>query len=320
MQYIEEKAKNIPVSGEYDVAVVGGGMAGIAAALAAARHGAKTVLIEKQFALGGLATLGLVTIYLPICDGCGRQVSFGIAEELLKLSVEHGFARRTPELWFKDATKEERAKGERYLVEYNPQLFAISAEKLLLKEGVKILYGTIAASVNMNGDKIDAVITENKSGRRAVKVKSVVDCTGDADVCVLSGAEVEYYEQKNVLAGWCYFVNENGLNLKPLGYADIPDEEKDGTEEKHLTDERFSGIDAEEITRFVQLGHEQIEKDVLKLNKEKGYTEPVTIPTIPQLRMTRMIKGLYPMSKADDRKEFDDCVGESSGTCISAFL
>ena len=96
MSFIEEKAKQIPVYGEYDVAVVGGGIAGIAAALAASRHGAKTVLIEKQFALGGLATLGLVTIYLPICDGCGRQVSFGIAEELLKLSMKYGCEGRYP--------------------------------------------------------------------------------------------------------------------------------------------------------------------------------------------------------------------------------
>lgn len=309
MDFITENNK-IPVYDECDVLVAGGGVAGIAAALAAARQGARVTLLERQYMLGGLGTAGLIAIYLPICDGMGTQVSFGIAEELLKLSIEHGFDRRTPHLWLKEATKEERANGERYMVEYNPQLFAISAEKLLLKEGVKILYGTIAAAVNMNGDKIDAVITENKSGRRAIKVKSVVDCTGDADICVLSGAEVEYYEQKNVLAAWYYFVNENGLNLNPLGYADIPQEEKvNGKNVPQLVEERFSGIDAEEISRFVQLGHQQIEKDVLRLNKEQGYSEPVTIPTIPQLRMTRMIKGLYPMSKADDRKEFDDCVG-----------
>ena len=78
------------VTASYDVAVCGGGIGGIAAALAAAREGKKVVLLEKQFLLGGLATAGLITIYLPLCDGRGRQVSFGLAEELLRLSITYG--------------------------------------------------------------------------------------------------------------------------------------------------------------------------------------------------------------------------------------
>ena len=74
----------------YDVAVIGGGVAGVAAALAAARRGAKTVLIEKTVAMGGLATNGLVLVYLALCDGLGHQVSFGITEELLKISNKYG--------------------------------------------------------------------------------------------------------------------------------------------------------------------------------------------------------------------------------------
>jgi len=309
MDYILENNK-IPVYDECDVLVAGGGVAGISAALAAARQGAKVTLLEREYMLGGLGTAGLIAIYLPICDGMGNQVSFGIAEELLKLSIEHGFARRTPELWLKEASADERANGNRYMVEYNPHMFAISCEKLLLKEGVKILYGTVAAGVNMNGDKIGAVITENKSGRRAIKVKSVVDCTGDADICVLSGAEVELYSQKNVLASWYYFCDKNGVNLKLLGYADIPDDEKtpDNTVEQ-LTKERFSGIDAEEISRFVQLGHDKIQEDVLKQNKDAENVEPVTIASIPQLRMTRMIKGIYRSTKEDDHREIEDSVG-----------
>ena len=65
----------------YDVAVVGGGVAGIAAAIQSARSGKKTVLIEKTILLGGLATSGLVYIYLPLCDGNGHQATHGICEE-----------------------------------------------------------------------------------------------------------------------------------------------------------------------------------------------------------------------------------------------
>ena len=91
-EYIQEPERTLPVRyADYDVIVAGGGIAGIAAALAAARAGKRVLLLERMFALGGLATLGLVTIYLPLCDGKGHQLSFGLAEELLKLSIREGW-------------------------------------------------------------------------------------------------------------------------------------------------------------------------------------------------------------------------------------
>ena len=81
------ETNSIPVRKGYDVVVLGGGIAGVAAAVAAKRSGRSVLIIEKSCMLGGLATLGLVAIYLPLCDGSGRQVSAGIAEELLHLSI-----------------------------------------------------------------------------------------------------------------------------------------------------------------------------------------------------------------------------------------
>ena len=94
--FITEKERQTPVKGSYDVAVVGGGIAGASAALASARQGKKTLLIEREYLLGGLGTLGLVAIYLPLCDGNGTQVSYGIAEELLRLSVKREKLPRYP--------------------------------------------------------------------------------------------------------------------------------------------------------------------------------------------------------------------------------
>ena len=78
--------------------VCGGGFAGISAALAAARQGKNVTLLEKEYILGGLGTAGLITIYLPLCDGMGKQVSFGIAEELFRLSVSMGAEKDYPAL------------------------------------------------------------------------------------------------------------------------------------------------------------------------------------------------------------------------------
>ena len=123
--FVTEPERRLEIKEKYDVVVAGGGIAGISAALAAARGGAKTLLIEREFSLGGLATLGLVTIYLPLCDGKGRQVSFGIAEELFRLSVKYGAEANYPEMWLSDHTVEERAKGQRLEVRYDANVFAI---------------------------------------------------------------------------------------------------------------------------------------------------------------------------------------------------
>jgi len=213
------------VKNEYDVAVCGGGFAGISAALAAARQGSKVVLFEKQYMLAGLGTAGIVTIYLPLCDGYGKQVSFGIAEELLRLSIMHGAEGRYPENWLENKGSRSE-KDKRFEVQYNPQLFAILVEKLLLDEGVDILYGTYVVDVDVNHGKINHIITESKSGRVAYKVKSVVDASGDCDIAHFSGAPTELFQQGNVLAAWYYSVGKDGYNLNMVGVADIPDEEK----------------------------------------------------------------------------------------------
>src|SRR5689334_11972816 len=80
------EARSIPIKDEYDVIVIGGGIAGVSAALAARRSGARVLIVEKGIALGGLATSGLIVFYLcALCDGYGRKIMSGIAEELLHL-------------------------------------------------------------------------------------------------------------------------------------------------------------------------------------------------------------------------------------------
>ena len=154
--------KEIPILDSCDVLVCGGGFGGISAALAAARLGKRVILLEKQYVLGGLGTAGLVTIYLPLCDGVGHQVSFGLAEELLRLSISMGAEDEYPANWLDSADPAGRTeKDHRFRVRYNPWLFAILAEQELVKAGVKILYGCYAVDAEVREDRIHSVIVES---------------------------------------------------------------------------------------------------------------------------------------------------------------
>ena len=301
---------NTKIIRNYDVVVCGGGFAGISAALAASRQNKKVLLIEKQFMLGGLATAGLVTIYLPLCDGMGNQVSFGIAEELLRLSIKHGCEDRYPENWL-DGVGTKTEDDKRFMVRYNAQFFAILAEQLLVKDGVDILYGTHIASVHMTDDKIDSVIVENKTGRIAYGAGSVVDATGDADIAKFCNAPTDTFKQGNVLAAWCYLVGKDGYDLNCMGFCDVPDEEKDDENpgEKPLVQKRFSGLDGEELSEMTILSHKQILDYSVAKRKEDDTFWPVTIATTPQIRMTRKIVGEYTLTHLEDHVEFSDSIG-----------
>lgn len=297
------------IAGGYDVAVCGGGVAGIAAALAAARQGKKTLLVEQQFLLGGLATAGLVTVYLAICDGKGRQVSFGIAEELLRLSITHGAEARYPANWLEGkGTRTE--KDKRFEVRYNPQLFAILAEDLLHTAGVDLLYGTRVAAVRREEDRISHIMVENKSGRRAYAVGSVVDATGDCDAAFLAGAPTRNFAGGNVLASWYYSVGEAGYQLNMLGFADIPDRgTTDGNRVKLGEAKRFTGLDGEELSEMTRLAHQTTYRDFLRQREKDAAHVPVTMATIPQVRMTRRIVGEYELGEGEVHTFFADSIG-----------
>lgn len=310
--FIEETRK-IEIAEEYDVAVCGGGFGGISAALAASRQGKKTVLFEKEYMLGGLGTAGLVTIYLPLCDGMGKQVTFGIAEELFRLSISHSAEDRYPENWL-DGVGTRTENDKRFEVQYNPQMFAILAEKELLKAGVDIMYGTYTVGVDMDNDKISYLITENKSGRQAYKVKSVVDATGDCDIANFSGAPTDTFEKGNILAAWYYSLGKAGYDLHMLGCADIPTEEEEEAglgfdRVKPLIKRRFSGLDGKDVSEQVCLSHDAIYKDIMKKREKDETIVPVTMATIPQLRMTRKIVGEYVLSDEEMHKYFEDSIG-----------
>lgn len=290
-----------------DVCVCGGGVAGIAAALAAKRAGAEDViLLERGFMLGGLATAGLVTIYLALCDGYGHQICYGLAEELFMLSIEHGVEDRYPTAWLDGGTVEERAQ-KRFEVQFNAQLFAISAEQLLRREGVKIIYGASVANAVTENGKITDIVIEGKGGREAVLVRgSVVDCTGDADVCKLAGAKTATYAFGNKLASWYYGYGKGDFKLYMCGVHDVTDDENatDLEDKQH-----FTGLDTDELSEMVQIGHTAMINNLLARRDKISDLVPVTIATIPEVRMTRRLVGAYSQDISEVGVSYPDTVG-----------
>lgn len=306
--FINENVKT-PVVDSYEVAVCGGGFAGISAALASARQGKKTVLFERGFILGGLATAGLVTVYLPLCDGKGRQVSFGIAEELFRLSISLGAEALYPENWL-DGVGTKTETDKRFEVRFNAQLFAMLCEKLLLENNVDIMYGSMVCGADVQDGKIKHLIIENKSGRSAYSVSSVVDATGDCDVANLANAPCKTFKQGNVLAAWYYYLGKDGYNLNTLGFCDVPEEEK--TEDNALmplVEKRFTGLDGKELSLQTCMSHASTLNDIIKRRQTDESIIPVTIATIPQVRMTRKIDGEYEMSDKEEHVYFEDSIG-----------
>ncbi len=309
--FITEPERKIEVKYEYDVAVVGAGIAGIAAAVAAARNGVKVILLDKESAPGGLATLGNVIIYLPLCDGMGYQVIGGISEELLKLSVADVVIANNkanfipvPKCWQPGGDIEER-KAARYQADFNPASYILALEKLIIDNGIKLLYDTRLCAVNRDADAITHVIMENKSGRFAIGCKVVIDCTGDADICALAGEQTESLDS-NVLCGWFYILKDGVPHLQAMTNNYDPYSRKDFS-----LGPFYRGDDGEGVTGQILGTRELARNKIQEMRKlyPGSEIEPFQLADIACFRMTRRLCSLINLAEADDHRWFDDTVG-----------
>jgi hypothetical protein len=177
----------LPVSATCDVLVIGGGAAGIAAAVAAARSGANTMLVERYGFLGGLATTALVGAFCGLYTTGPRKqlIVAGACDELITRLQGMGGAegKRTSEVDNRLAA-----------VSYDPELLKFAAEQMVLEAGVKLLYHTLVVDVlwETPGTVLKGIVVENKSGRSAILGRIVIDTSGDADVAAKAGVEFEY--------------------------------------------------------------------------------------------------------------------------------
>ncbi|NMA47774.1 MAG: FAD-dependent oxidoreductase [Lentisphaerae bacterium] len=179
---------------QIEVLVIGGGTAGIAAAACAARRGCKTLLVEREFSLGGTAVSGLVGPFMTCTDPKGeRKLIRGIFEELVNRMIALGGALDPMTIPHCDSHSSWHPNGHRNLTPFSSEALKYAAEELCLEHQVELLYGAQLIGVERDASKrrISEAIFAAKEGLIAVEPQMVIDCTGDGDAAFLAGCPME---------------------------------------------------------------------------------------------------------------------------------
>ena len=333
---ITEPSRRTPVFGEYDVVVLGGGPAGIAAAVAACRAGRSTLLVERYGFLGGMGTAAGVTNFCGLhanVHGDIRQVVHGVADDLLS-RIDHLGGLNAPHELF----------GKTVAQAYDTAAYKIAADDLMLASGVSLLFHAIGVGVVMTSPRhIQALLVETKSGRGAVRGRAFIDCSGDGDLAAWAGADFEKGDgQGNMLYPSTMF-RINGVDPRRAGKAweviprlmqQAQDEgrykfprkgaivrpQKSGIEWRvNLTQlanpqgNAMDGTDAVELSEAEVLGRRQIADVAGFLKEVPGFESSYIVDIAPQvgIRETRRVSGAYMLTESDvlECVSFDDTIG-----------
>lgn len=342
MNTVLEPARALPVFGEFDVVVVGGGPSGIAASVSAAKHGASVLLVERYGFLGGMGTAGGVTNFAGLYgrkNGEMRQVVHGVVDEVLARIDALGGLN----------APQDGMQGRIRVRSYDVSAFKCAADQLLVASKVEMLFHAWAAAVVMEGPRITALIVETKSGRQAIRAKSFIDCSGDADVAHFAGVAYElgdgqgsglypttmfrvgHVDAVPALAAVGEFNAINTLmeqaQARTPGRYNFPREgailrpQKNPAEWRaNVTQISNAGGTAMDATDARQLsageleGRLQIAQYFTFMRDEvPGFAQSAIVDIAAQIgiRESRRIKGLYALSGDDilSSKQFDDAIG-----------
>lgn len=304
-----KRTYELPVLGEYDVIVAGGGIAGCAAALAVARRGHSVLLIEKTISFGGLATNGLVVLYNPsLCDRKGRRIIGGISEELLQTSIRYGCGTLS-EKW---TYRREYIEGyEPYQTQFNPPNFVCALDEKISGSHVNFIFDTVCTDVFMEDGVCKGISIENKGGTGYYGCRQLIDTTGDLDL--FHRADAPCVDGSNWLPFWalstdlerlqkCVEANDiqSLLEIKMLGTDRDGLKNPDGVR-------KYSICSGEEVTKFILRGRAYL----LEYLKNMDYKKEIILqtPAQPQFRTTRHIASAYILSDEDKNVHHEDSIG-----------
>ena len=293
---VMQPAREVPVFHRADVVVVGGGPAGFAAAVAAARQGAKVALVERYGSLGGLFTHGMVLIMLATgrkeASGRWTFVTRGICEEFMKRARALGadVCNRIPS-----------ASDERHVQPtVDPEGAKYLMDAMVAEAGVDMFFHSWGVDVVQDGNKVQGVVFESKQGRQAILAKQVVDCTGDGDVFFAAGAD---YRQITHALGWVTRLGNidrvtakhppAGPDGKPLqGVWPLKSNEPNGTTGWYgRLGPKGNGLDVRELSAAEVAHRKYWWETVRKMRQTTGWEEVYIANTCSQIgpRNTRLL-------------------------------
>ena len=298
MKTICEPARELPVVAEPDVVVVGAGPGGVVSALAAARTGATTLLVERYGFLGGMATAGLMTSFNGFRNERPPdhvQTVRGIPQELVDRLVQAGGACGCTAHGHFGRLEPGRCP---YAVSFDPEVLKRVALEMLREAGVSILLHTIFSDALTEDRNVSAVVVENKSGRQAIQGRIYVDATGDGDLAARAGARFEK-------------VQKRGERMMPLTLmyrvAGLP-EPSPGERRLWMGGlttmwgpgvRDADGSDVEDLTAAEIEARLKVEEHVEALRSRFPGASLVSVAATVGVRETRRIRGLYTITEED---------------------